>query len=103
KGSVYYSLENLNEVNVYFESDKEGDRGFRKVLLGEKHEGYSAFQPASGISIGFNDFKVLETHEVLKSVTKDSEYICNFDFGSRIDRIIEAILESAKSKKWVSI
>src|SRR5699024_6990147 len=103
KGSVYYSLENLNEVNVYFENDKEEDRGFRKVLLGEKHEGYSSFQPASGISIGFNDFKILETHKVLESVVNDSEYTCDFDFGSRIDRIIEAILESAKSKTWVSI
>src|SRR5699024_10708305 len=74
KGSVYYSLENLNEVNVYFENDKEEDRGFRKVLLGEKHEGYSSFQPASGISIGFNDFKILETHKVLESVVNDSEY-----------------------------
>ena len=37
KGSVYYSLENLNEVHVYFILDEEVDRGYRKVFLGPKH------------------------------------------------------------------
>lgn len=103
KGTVHYSLENLNDVHVYFTEDHSVDRGFRKVLLGNDHEGYSAFQPASGIAIGFNDFKTLETHEVLSSITKGTSYICDFNFGFKVDQIIEAILESSESNNWVSI
>ncbi|WP_246040380.1 Gfo/Idh/MocA family protein, partial [Ectobacillus funiculus] len=54
EGSVYYSLERMNEVNVYFTSDDGADRGFRNVFLGPDHKGYSAFYPASGIAIGYN-------------------------------------------------
>lgn len=104
KGTVYYSLENLNEINVYFTSDDSKDRGFRKVLLGNDHEGYSVFQPAPGIAIGFNDFKTLETHQVLSSIlNKETQNICDFHFGYKIDRIIEAILESSETNNWVSI
>src|SRR5699024_9517325 len=58
KGTIYYSLESMNEVHVYFTSDDSRDRGFRKVFLSPEHEGYSAFQPAAGIAIGYNDTKV---------------------------------------------
>ncbi|GAA3333357.1 hypothetical protein GCM10020331_097080 [Ectobacillus funiculus] len=44
-------------MHVYFTADKSEDRGFRRVLLGTDHKGYSAFQPQSGIAIGFNDMK----------------------------------------------
>ena len=33
KGSVRYDLERMGEVQVYFQSDNERDRGFRTVLL----------------------------------------------------------------------
>ncbi|WP_442961135.1 Gfo/Idh/MocA family protein [Pseudogracilibacillus sp. SO30301A] len=103
KGTVHYTLENLNDVHVYFTKDDSVDRGFRRVLLGNDHEGYSAFQPAPGIAIGFNDFKTLETHEVLSSITKGTSYICDFNFGFKVDRIIEAILESSELNSWVFI
>lgn len=43
QGSVFYNLERMGEVQVYFQSDEERDRGFRTVLLNPKHKGYSAF------------------------------------------------------------
>lgn len=103
EGSVYYSLENLNEVHVYFTSDKSEDRGFRRVLLGTDHKGYRAFQPQSGIAIGFNDMKILEVHELLSSITCSTTYHCDFNFGWKIDRTIAAILKSAEQKQWVQV
>ena len=44
KGSVFYDLERMGEVQVYFQSDDEADRGFRTVLLNPKHKGYSSRQ-----------------------------------------------------------
>lgn len=103
KGTVHYSLERLNEVNVYFTSDEEVDRGFRTIFLGPKHKGYKAFNPASGIAIGFNDIKILEVHELLEAIANGSSYICDFEFGARVDQTISAILESASQQKWVQV
>lgn len=103
EGSVSYDLERMGEVNVYFQSDNEADRGFRKVLLNPKHKGYSAFQPAGGISIAYNDMKILEVHELFSALTQGTPYICNFEFGYKIDRTVAAILESAKNNTWIKV
>lgn len=103
KGSVYYTLERINEVNVYFVSDNNADRGFRKVFLGTDHKGYSVFSPQSGIGIGFNDIKILEVHRVLSAISNKEPYICDFEFGWKIDSAIDAILKSASSNQWVNI
>ena len=103
KGSVFYDLERMGEVQVYFQSDDERDRGFRTVLLNPKHKGYSAFQPAGGISIAYNDMKILEVHQLFAAITKGEPYSCNFEFGYKIDRTVAAILESAKKETWVDV
>lgn len=103
QGSVFYNLERMGEVQVYFQSDEERDRGFRTVLLNPKHKGYSAFQPAGGISIAYNDMKILEVHQLFAALTKGEPYNCNFEFGYKIDRTVAAILESAKKEAWVDV
>lgn len=103
KGSVFYTLERMGEVQVYFTSDEEADRGFRTVLLNPKHKGYSAFQPAGGIAIAYNDMKVLEVHELFAALTKGEDYISDFNFGYRVDRTVDAVLESARTRQWVTI
>lgn len=103
EGSVYYDLERMGEVQVYFRSDEEADRGFRTVLLNPHHKGYSAFQPAGGIAIAYNDMKVLEVHELFRAITHGSDYTCTFDFGARIDRTVGAILESAAARSWIDV
>ncbi|MCE4048905.1 Gfo/Idh/MocA family protein [Bacillus sp. Au-Bac7] len=103
KGTVHYSLERMNEVNVYFTSDNSADRGFRTVFLGPDHKGYSAFYPAAGIAIGYNDMKVLEAHELLSALSKGTAYACDFEFGAQIDKTVDAILASAVQQQWVRV
>lgn len=103
EGTVYYDLERMGEVHVYFQSDNEADRGFRQVFLNPCHKGYSAFQPAGGISIAYNDMKILECHQLFAAITKQEPYICNFEFGYHIDRTMQAFLDSAKSHEWTPV
>lgn len=103
KGTVRYDLERMGEVQVYFHDDDVRDRGFRTVLLNPEHKGYSAFQPAGGISIAYNDMKILEVHELFAVLTHNEPYACNFEFGYKIDRTIAAVLESAKNEAWVDV
>lgn len=103
KGSVRYDLERMGEVQVYFQSDDARDRGFRTVLLNPEMKGYSAFQPAAGISIAYNDMKILEVHELFSALTQGTPYSCDFAFGYKIDRTVAAVLESAETRAWVDV
>ncbi|WP_233269353.1 Gfo/Idh/MocA family protein [Alteribacillus sp. YIM 98480] len=103
EGTVYYSLERMNEVNIYFASDNAADRGFRQVFLSPEHKGYNAFYPTAGNAMGYNDMKVLEAHELLSALSNDTPYVCDFEFGASIDKTVDAILKSAKEKKWIDV
>ncbi|PKG25271.1 Gfo/Idh/MocA family protein [Niallia nealsonii] len=102
-GTATFSLERLNEVNVYFHNEESAHRGFRNVLLGPDHGDYGIFQPAAGINISFNDMKVIEVAKVLDAFTNDVDYVCDFEFGAKIDTCIQAILKSAKTHKWEKV
>ncbi|MGI6118523.1 MAG: Gfo/Idh/MocA family protein [Bilifractor sp.] len=103
KGSVFYNMERMGEVLVYFQSDNEADRGFRTVLLNPEMKGYQAFQPAGGIAIAYNDMKTLEVHELFSAITKGTPYHSNFEFGYKIDRTVAAVIESSKNHEWVDV
>ncbi len=104
EGTVHYNLERMGEVQVYFrdESNKR-DEGFRTVLLNPEHKGYGVFQPQAGISIAFNDMKILEVNTLMRAITKGDPYLCDFAFGAKIDSIVRAVLTSAESQQWVDI
>jgi predicted dehydrogenase len=103
KGSVFYNMERMGEVLVYFQDDNEADRGFRTVLLNPEMKGYKAFQPAGGIAIAYNDMKTLEVHELFSAITKGTPYHSNFEFGYKIDRTVAAVIESSKTHSWVDV
>lgn len=104
EGTVYYNLERMGEVQVYFrdESNKR-DEGFKTVLLNPEHKGYGVFQPQAGISIAFNDMKILEVNTLMCAITKGQEYLCDFAFGAKIDSIVKAVLTSADCQQWVDV
>lgn len=100
EGSLYYDLESLNEMHVYFKADEGPDMGFRRVLLNEHHGDFSYFQPAPGIAIGFNDMKITEAHTVINAVVRNGDYTSDFNFGAKTDKVTDAIIKSAESKTW---
>lgn len=101
RGSVSYNLERMGEVQVYFTDESERDSGFRTVLMNPEHPGYSVFQPQAGISLAFNDMKILEVNQLMRAITRQEPYICNFNFGAEIDRVVDAVLQSCECGQWI--
>ena len=64
---------------------------------------YSAFQPAGGISIAYNDMKILEVHALFDAITNGADYVTDFEFGYKIDRTVAAVIESSKTHEWVDV
>lgn len=102
-GSVVYDLQRMGEVQVYFKEDEGRDCGYRTVHLNPYHKGFSAFQPAGGIAIGFDDMKILQAKEILSAVTKGTEYTCTFELGAKVDAIVDAVLQSIETQQWEKV
>ncbi len=83
--------------------DEGRDCGYRTVHLNPYHKGFSAFQPAGGIAIGFDDMKILQAKEILSVVTTGSEYACDFEMGAKVDETVDAVLASIESGLWEKV
>ncbi|WP_332631982.1 Gfo/Idh/MocA family protein [Halalkalibacter flavus] len=103
QGSVIYDLQRMGEVQVYFKKDEGRDCGYRTVHLNPYHKGFSAFQPAGGIAIGFDDMKILQAKEILSAVTTGTDYACTFEMGAKVDSIVDAVLKSIETGEWEEV
>ena len=103
KGSLRFSHERMNELNVYFSQDPEGVRGFRNIITGPEHPYYGSFWPVAGCGLGFGDMKVIEIYELLDGIANNKPIAPDFRDGYKVNQVIAAALESATKESWVKI
>ena len=103
KGSILFTQERFNELQVYYAGDGAGRRGFRTVLAGPEHEPYGAFCVAPGHQIGFNDLKAIEARDFLQAVAGGPRKGPDFREGYEVQRLVELAYRSAQEKRWLDV
>ena len=107
KGSIRFSLERLNELQVYWvEEDHEQTLGFRDVLItGPRHPWIEHWWPEGHI-LGWEHTFIHEMTHLLDCIVNDKDvapYGATFEDGYRAAVVCDAILESAAKKKQIDI
>ncbi len=103
KGSIRFTHERMNELNIYFSEDPEGVRGFRNIITGPDHPFYGSFWPVAGCGLGFGDMKVIEIYELLDAIANDKPIYPDFREGYKVNQVIAAALLSAEQERWVTV
>ena len=103
KGSIAFDQERMNELQLFRADSRSGRGGYRRVLAGPEHPDYSAFCPAPGHSLGFNDLKIIEVRNLLRSIETGEETFANFDTGCRVQEISDAIETSHQQKRRIDV
>lgn len=101
KGAIAFSQENMNELLLW--SGVAGRSGYTRIESGPAHPPHGAFCPAPGHHLGFNDLKVIEVAELIAAHA--GQGICGPDFREayEVQRTIEAMQESDRTRGWVSL
>ena len=85
-------------MQLYTSSGDPALHGYRNILNGPLHPPYHKFVPTPGHSLGFNDLKVIECRELLKAIAGEPAHVIDFNNGLRIERSIDALARSVKSR-----
>jgi predicted dehydrogenase len=103
EGSLRFTWERSNQLEVYSGADAADERGFRTVLIGGVHPraGDFWFAPAQGI--GYGDAFTIGMGELLGAIRDDRPAQPNFLDGLRAAEIVAAALESAGRGGWVDV
>jgi predicted dehydrogenase len=99
KGSLYFDMERLNELEV-FRADRDRPRGFKTVLVTEPNHPFSEYWWPPGHTLGWGDTFVHELHHILNAIAADTDvapYGATFEDGYRAAEVCEAIVRSGDS------
>jgi predicted dehydrogenase len=102
RGSLAFDLEQMNEIELYLESDQRRQRGFRRILVTESdHPFMKAWWPPGHI-IGYEHTFTHTVYDLLEAIADNRVPQPNFRDGVRTQRVLEGIERSAKTRRWVS-
>lgn len=103
KGSIAYTYDEVNRLRVYSSDDRTGRQGFRHIDVGPENPVFKAFLPLPNFALGYNETKIIEAGEVIRSITSGQPQWPTFETGHHICQIVDACMESARKGAWIDI
>ena len=104
-GAVVWDFRRMNELGV---STGGGDPAYQDqavttLYVGPTHGFYGAFQPGAATSMGYDDLKVIEAYNFLRSIADGTPHGTTLDDAVRSAEALDAMAESARTGTWVSL
>ncbi len=101
KGAVFWDFRRMGELGVSVGTAYQ-DQSVSTVYVGPAHGYYGAFQPGSATSMSYDDLKVIEAYEFLRSVADGTPHGATLDDAVRSAAALDAMAESVVTGTWVS-
>ena len=79
------------------------DQSVSTIYVGPAHGFYAAFQPGAATSMGYDDLKVVEAYEFLRSIADGTPHGATLDDAVRSVEALDAMAQSAESGSWVTL
>ena len=89
EGTIRFSLERMNEIQIY----RFNENGFSTVISDEKE----------WFCTGYEELKTIDAHEFLNNIKNQISPDSDFSFATKIDYVIESVLESTDKKTWINV
>ena len=102
RGAVAWDFERMNELSVFLPLEN-GDSGYARVVMGPQHEPFGRFQPGPGLSMGYDDLKVIEAELFLRSIADGEQRQPGVREALATARVIAAMERSAASGVWEDV
>jgi len=103
KGSVRWDMENMNHFELYLEDDQPGQQGFRTISCTEGvHPFMEAYWPAGHI-IGYEHTFINTAHALMQGIATNTNPQPSFEDGYRNQLVLDAVEQSAQSRKWIKV
>ena len=103
KGSLFYTQERMNEIQLYRHTDPDREKGYKTVYIGPEHPGYKAFFGLAGIGLGYNDQKIIEAHDLITAVALGQQAQPDVRFAYQVNKVIDAVELSCQEHRWVQV
>jgi predicted dehydrogenase len=102
KGAASWDHERMNQLQLYLPEEQPTD-GFIEVLAGDAYPNQAGIVPGGGNSLGYEDMKLIEALEFLRSVEAGRRH--RPDFGDAVENasVAAAMIRSWSSERWEDV
>lgn len=103
RGTLYFNLERMNELQYFSLDDPEELQGFRLLqTTGGAYKYAANWWPAAHI-IGYEHTFVHSLFEFMTAIGENREPVPSFRDGTRTQAVLDAVARAAASRKWESV
>ncbi|MEU2420063.1 Gfo/Idh/MocA family oxidoreductase [Streptomyces sp. NPDC007851] len=102
RGAVLWDYRRMGELGVSRGTSYQ-DQPVSTVFVGPGHGEYAAFQPGAANAMGYDDLKVIEAYNFLRSVAEGTAYGATLEDAVHSAAALDAMSRSAVQGTWVSL
>lgn len=104
-GQLAWDFRRMGELVLSAGGDSPAyqDQTSTTLFVGPGHGDYAAFQPGSGISMGYGDLKIVELRNLLLAIESGQDVGATLDDAVRSSATLDAMSASVESRGWVDV
>ncbi|MBC7813159.1 MAG: Gfo/Idh/MocA family oxidoreductase [Burkholderiales bacterium] len=103
KGALAWNFERMNELQVYAPTPDGEHDGFIRLVGGDQYPDHGNFNPGEGSGLGYEDLKVIEAYNWLKSVADGQQTQPGFTEALAVANVHAAMVRSWDSGQWEDV
>ena len=101
--SIFWDLHDLHRLQYFDHRDESQLRGWRSIHVSDGDHPYMGNWWVPGLQIGYEHSFVHQVADFLKGLADGKPAQPDFRDAYRTQLVLDAILDSAKSEKWVAV
>lgn len=102
RGMLRFNLEHLNHLEFYDATAEAPEQGARSILATGPGHPYAANFWKPGHVVGYEHTFIAALGDFLGAVASGEEFHPDFEDGLRVERVLEAVEQSARRREWVA-
>jgi myo-inositol 2-dehydrogenase/D-chiro-inositol 1-dehydrogenase len=99
-GSIAWDLHDMHRLQWFEHEDQESLNAWRSIHVTDGDHPYLSSWWVPGLAIGFEHSFIHQTADFVNSLTADKPAEPTFEDAIKTERVLDAVLRSAKSGKW---
>ena len=103
RGSLTWDFERMNELKLSLSEGDSTRRGYTRILSGPEHPYHAHFNPAVGTGLGYDDLKIIEAYEFLKSIAEGKLSEPSFSEALAVANVQAAVARSWETRSWEQV
>lgn len=101
-GALSWDFRRMGELRVCLDQDFQ-DAAWQTLLVRPGDGEMAAFQPGSGVAMGYDDLKVVEAQRLATSISTGAPLGATIEDAVVTAALVDAMVTSYEEKRWVSL